>query len=226
MEGILEDLKKKSMEYNAIWNGENQFEVETSHGPRYKVHLGEGTCGCRRWELSGLPCAHVIACINYLGLNVEEYVHQCYKKDTFLISYSHFMGAMEGEDMWPKTKWVPLIPPASQRLPGRPKEYKRKPQGGETSTVQATQASSKRKGKGKDKPVKLTRKGTVITCSYCHHPNHNARACPKKPKAPVAQEESQGGMDIPAADDEGTSRSRKRVSNLFSTSLPIITILI
>jgi len=45
---ILEELKKKSMDFIAHWNGKDQFEIECSYGSRVKVHLGEKTCSCRK----------------------------------------------------------------------------------------------------------------------------------------------------------------------------------
>ncbi|KAH7837735.1 hypothetical protein Vadar_017399 [Vaccinium darrowii] len=45
--------------------GNDQFQVE---GPneQYRVDLKGKICGCRRWELSGIPCVHAIAAYNKL----------------------------------------------------------------------------------------------------------------------------------------------------------------
>ncbi|KAL0400664.1 UNVERIFIED_CONTAM: hypothetical protein Slati_4096300 [Sesamum latifolium] len=44
---ILEDMKKKSMEFIAHWNGKDEFEIESAYGTRFRLHLGDKTCSCR-----------------------------------------------------------------------------------------------------------------------------------------------------------------------------------
>ncbi|XP_012852893.1 PREDICTED: uncharacterized protein LOC105972477 [Erythranthe guttata] len=61
----LDFLKEKSMEFIAHWNGHNQFELEGCYGDRLKVNIDEKTCSCRRWQLSGIPCAHAISAMYY-----------------------------------------------------------------------------------------------------------------------------------------------------------------
>ncbi|KAL0355636.1 UNVERIFIED_CONTAM: hypothetical protein Sradi_4010500 [Sesamum radiatum] len=43
---LIEELKKKSMEYIAHWNGKDQFEVAGCYGDKHNLHLGEKTCSC------------------------------------------------------------------------------------------------------------------------------------------------------------------------------------
>lgn len=40
------------------------YKVELSKEHGYIVDLGKRTCACRRWELTGIPCAHAINAIN------------------------------------------------------------------------------------------------------------------------------------------------------------------
>lgn len=121
------------MEFIAHWNEQNQFEIENCYDSKFRLHLEEKSCNCRRWELTGTPCDHAISALYYLGLDPEDFVDECYKKDTFLKSYSHFMGALNGCDMWPKMNMEPLLPPISQKLPGRPKLHARKKETDEKS---------------------------------------------------------------------------------------------
>jgi hypothetical protein len=46
-----------------LWNGADGFEVQEKEDKKYVVNLTLGTCSCRYWQLSGLPCAHAISCI-------------------------------------------------------------------------------------------------------------------------------------------------------------------
>ncbi|KAL0406082.1 UNVERIFIED_CONTAM: hypothetical protein Slati_3922100 [Sesamum latifolium] len=43
---LIEELKKKSMEYIAHWNGKDQFEVAGCYDDKHNLHLGEKTCSC------------------------------------------------------------------------------------------------------------------------------------------------------------------------------------
>jgi len=40
------------------------FGVE-SHGRNYVVELHMRACSCRRWQLTGIPCSHAIACMRH-----------------------------------------------------------------------------------------------------------------------------------------------------------------
>ncbi|KAG8376122.1 hypothetical protein BUALT_Bualt09G0030500 [Buddleja alternifolia] len=123
---FLEDTKLKAMEYIAHWNGRDQFEIETSYGNRYKLHLGDMTCSCRRWDLTGIPCAHAVCGMFYCGYNPYEFVSPCYRKDTYFKSYTHLMGALDRTEMWSKSSVEPLLPPINETLPSRPKLHNRK----------------------------------------------------------------------------------------------------
>lgn len=111
---LLEDLKKKAMAYIAHWNGKDQFEVVSCYGDKFKVHLGERVCSCRRWQLSAIPCAHAISSMFCMGYSPENYVDDCYKKETYLQVYSHLMDTMEGSEAWPKSVKT-LLPPILKR---------------------------------------------------------------------------------------------------------------
>jgi hypothetical protein len=59
----LEEIKKESDKWSANWSGDDHyalFEVSKDTS-KYVVNLTERTCACRRWDLSGIPCKHVIA---------------------------------------------------------------------------------------------------------------------------------------------------------------------
>lgn len=77
---IFEELKKRSMEFIAHWNEQDQFEIESAYGTRFRLHLGDKTYSCRRWELTSIPCAHAIFGFYYIGYTPEDYVDSCYKK--------------------------------------------------------------------------------------------------------------------------------------------------
>ncbi|KAG8365651.1 hypothetical protein BUALT_Bualt18G0128200 [Buddleja alternifolia] len=131
----------------------------------YKVHLGEKTCSCRRWELSGIPCAHAISGLYYCGYMPEDYVDECYKKMTYFKSYTHLMNTLHGSDMWPKSQMEPLLPPLAEVLPGRPKLHNRKKDKDE----------AKKKVKESDGKQKLSKVGVIMHCSICGKRDHNKK---------------------------------------------------
>ncbi|XP_021721493.1 uncharacterized protein LOC110689055 [Chenopodium quinoa] len=44
------------------------------------VDLEAHTCTCRKWDMTGFPCFHVVAAIFFKHKNAEDYVNACYKK--------------------------------------------------------------------------------------------------------------------------------------------------
>ncbi|KAL6499181.1 hypothetical protein OROHE_026209 [Orobanche hederae] len=182
---MFEENMKMAMEFTPHWNGHEEFNVQRSEfGDTYKVHLREGFCSCRKWQLTGIPCAHAIAGINMMKYKPEDYIDQCYNKETYLRIYSHYIMPLASHEEWPKPseKVIEILPPIIEKQPGRPKLYNRKLQPGET--------------KGKVDPVdkqfgKMSRKGGTITCGDCKEVGHNIRSCPNRLRGGVQ-------LDIPA----------------------------
>ncbi|GAB2276524.1 hypothetical protein Dimus_039195 [Dionaea muscipula] len=86
---------EKSKEYAAnwipVWNGIDQCEVSGPCNKQYKIDFKEGTCGCRSWQLSGIPCPHVISAVNLKGAEAEDYVHEYYKVNILMASCTDFV---------------------------------------------------------------------------------------------------------------------------------------
>ncbi|XP_031395165.1 uncharacterized protein LOC116206431 [Punica granatum] len=125
---FLENLMKKSNDFIVHWNGDAKFEAEDSYGDRLNVNLRMRTCSCRRWQLNGIPCAHAIAAIFYMGEEPEAYVDECYHKETYLRIYSHLMTTLDGSNSWPDSEMPPMLPLEHEKLPGRLKKNNRRKQ--------------------------------------------------------------------------------------------------
>ncbi|GKC09067.1 transposase, MuDR, MULE transposase domain protein, partial [Tanacetum coccineum] len=58
-----------------------------------------GTCQCRKWQLSEIPCGHVIAVTRYLGLSdCQQFVSDWFKKPKYQGTYAepiHFIGNVQ-----------------------------------------------------------------------------------------------------------------------------------
>ncbi|XP_012831566.1 PREDICTED: uncharacterized protein LOC105952548 [Erythranthe guttata] len=106
----LDVSKEKTMEFIAHWNGKDQFELEGCFGSKFRVNLGDKTCSCRRWQLSGIPCAHAIAVMFHMSYLPESYMDNFYRKETYLRVYNHLMDTLDGHKMWPQSGKPKLLP--------------------------------------------------------------------------------------------------------------------
>lgn len=72
---IMKKVNKNGLElFDSIsTNAENGlFEVEHKR-KQYIVNLTKRTYGCRRWDLTGIPCAHAISTVLYDGGKPKDY---------------------------------------------------------------------------------------------------------------------------------------------------------
>lgn len=77
---ILEESKKESGIHQAFWAGGLNYQVTGLHVGMNAVDLGRRTCTCKKWDLSGIPCPHVVACAWARDEDPVIYVSDCYKK--------------------------------------------------------------------------------------------------------------------------------------------------
>jgi len=43
-------------------------------GDKFTVNIEIQECSCRKWLISGIPCYHAIAAMNFLNLKAEDYI--------------------------------------------------------------------------------------------------------------------------------------------------------
>jgi hypothetical protein len=58
--------------YNT-YAGDGLYKV-THNNKQYVVNLLRRTCGCRQWDLTGIPCSHTMSTIWFFNVNPEDYV--------------------------------------------------------------------------------------------------------------------------------------------------------
>ncbi|KAG6507676.1 hypothetical protein ZIOFF_033027 [Zingiber officinale] len=97
------------------------YQVSCYDGSKYSVDLKEWTCGCRKWDLSGIPCNHALSAILAQRLDYFDYVHKCYSLATYKQVYSPIVMPLNGRSEWQPTGVIPVLPPNFGRLVGRPK---------------------------------------------------------------------------------------------------------
>ncbi|GKA73974.1 hypothetical protein Tco_0780276 [Tanacetum coccineum] len=88
---------------------------------------------CRKWELTGIPCAHAITTNYNMALNgiqvalPEEWVDKCYWLATWKHAYSYTLGCLNGKVMWKKSQIPTTLTPLKHHNPvGRPRKNGRK----------------------------------------------------------------------------------------------------
>ncbi|XP_057440815.1 uncharacterized protein LOC130732839 [Lotus japonicus] len=163
----LDAIKDYSEGWRPNWNGDTVhglFEVERDKD-KYAVDVALRSCACRRWDLTGIPCVHAVACMWYNHHVPENYVDMAYRRHTFLNTYSHIILPNNGPKLWPEVEAAPLNPPYVRRAPGRPK---------------------KQRNKANDEPRnpnRLRRISSTVRCRRCGEPGHNKRTCKGKTAA-------------------------------------------
>ena len=97
-----------------------EFEKE------FVVDFSKRTCTCKRWQLSGIPCHHAIACCRTHRVDPESLVHSSYSIDAYKRAYAYNLVPMRGRVYWEKMNAVHVLPPLFTKVMGRPKKNRKK----------------------------------------------------------------------------------------------------
>ena len=115
----LEKLKHKSIPFSATPFDRFMYKVDNGH-ERHVVDLVRKVCNCRIWDLTILPCKHGIFAIVKNLEKVEDYLHPCYLKETFVETYKEIIQPMPGQSEWVETNQPTPIAPYVYKPLGRP----------------------------------------------------------------------------------------------------------
>ncbi|KAL8474834.1 hypothetical protein ACS0TY_031312 [Phlomoides rotata] len=97
-------------------NGDNtQYQINYRDGSQYTMNLGEISCSCKLWGLSGIPCKHDICAINHQRADIEDYVHESYIVEVYRKSYAHTIKGINDYAIWGETAFIPLLSPTMGR---------------------------------------------------------------------------------------------------------------
>ncbi|KAL0368060.1 UNVERIFIED_CONTAM: hypothetical protein Scaly_1024900 [Sesamum calycinum] len=94
------------------------YQVSCFDGNQHCVDLGEKSCSCRKWQLSGIPCKHACYAIYHQKQDPIDYVADCYSVDTYRKVYEPAIQPMSHEGLWSKSLIIPPLPPNFGRGPG------------------------------------------------------------------------------------------------------------
>ena len=135
------------------------------------VDLDSRTCSCRLWDLSGIPCVHANAAINYINQTPDVYIDGYFSKENFKKSYSSNIKPVNGSNLWSQTGFIKPLPPLARRMPGRP-------------TTKRKRHASEQEGRFSSTRVFVPR---TVRCGKCLEYGHNQKSCKneKKPVVPL-----------------------------------------
>ncbi|KAK8672269.1 hypothetical protein V6N13_110642 [Hibiscus sabdariffa] len=139
-----------------------RYEVAFGPSDQHVVDLEARVCSCRKWDLTGITCAHAISAMLSIQHSPENYVDSCYHRTTQINLYSNYIFPIRGTNQWEQVSEIeslPILPPIQRRPTGRPKKKRRK--------VADEQDNSPSRG----------HKTLEIKCSKCGKPGHNIRSC-------------------------------------------------
>ncbi|CAI9267001.1 unnamed protein product [Lactuca saligna] len=60
---LLDGVKKDASQYTCIFNGAEKTQVTGTMGEQFAVNWRDMNCSCRHWEITGIPCSHLVSSI-------------------------------------------------------------------------------------------------------------------------------------------------------------------
>lgn len=161
--------KKRQKIIDMFFCGNGKYQVSGPWMDQCTVDVVQKTCSCRKWELTGMSCKHVVATIWEMRKNSkdvgipETWVHEVYWLKTWKQMYSFKIEPINGRSMWEKSVCpTTLVPPKHRVKIGRAKKKRRK---------SAYKIDDMVKGNSASRILQS------VTCSKCNNIGHNARSC-------------------------------------------------
>ena len=99
------------------------FEVECI-GKKFVVNVDGRTCGCRKWDVTGISCSHVISAILHQGGDPAKYLSDYYGKEKYYKSYDYIVYHVPSEEQWPICNQPKIEPPKAKATLGRSKKIR------------------------------------------------------------------------------------------------------
>lgn len=149
--------KRRMKSVSWVVHGITQFRYQVYDGQyNREVNFTTGECECRKWQISGIPCGHVIAVTRFLNLtDCVQYVHDWFKKEKYQATYAESIQFVGNFNEWEYPSHIhPLTPPTMDNpQPGRPKNT--------------------------DRILSQGEEPRTIHCSRCKQAGHNRQNCKK-----------------------------------------------
>lgn len=82
---VIKKNKKHAQGWTPTWHGDDDLSIfgVTNGIETYCVNLKSETCSCRKWDLSGISCCHVITCIWNITKQPGSFVVEYYRYNSY-----------------------------------------------------------------------------------------------------------------------------------------------
>ncbi|KAG5584951.1 hypothetical protein H5410_045385 [Solanum commersonii] len=112
------DKMQANRDNSAKWSSDdiyprikNNYElIEASITDIWAVNLLNRKCSYRKWNLTRLPCKHVIAAIWAKNDEISSYIDDGYKVENYRRIYEFSILPMNGQSMWLQHDNIPSLP--------------------------------------------------------------------------------------------------------------------
>ncbi|XP_010557976.1 PREDICTED: uncharacterized protein LOC104826793 [Tarenaya hassleriana] len=180
-------------------SGRGIYEV-MEFGISYSVDLSGHSCACRKWDLTGVPCQHSLAVINFKKDKLSGYISEYFLTSRWVAMYENNILPVNGQPLWQKVDKPLIGVPDKRKMPGRPKKHNRKKDPHESPS----------------KSGKLSKHGRVFTCGRCKQVGHTKKSCKNDPvDAPCGPKRLRGRPKI-SVTVSGTSNPTQSSQNSVS----------
>ncbi|XP_021722417.1 uncharacterized protein LOC110689896 [Chenopodium quinoa] len=117
--GVLETRSDESRFCHMTTASVGEFKVRDGH-VKFPATLGNMTCGCGKWQGSGIPCKHGLRVIYSQRLEPKDFVSPYFKGAAYKLTYANHIHPMADPTHWPTLDVPEITPPTVKRSAGRP----------------------------------------------------------------------------------------------------------
>ncbi|KAI5392852.1 hypothetical protein KIW84_060135 [Lathyrus oleraceus] len=192
---VIEKNKKQTQGWSPTWHGDDDLSIfgVTNDIETYFVYLNKEACSCRKWDLSGITCCHVIACI----WNIKKQ-----PKSTFMDTYSNIMYPTNGPQLWPIDDLNTMTPSVMRRATGRLKKHRNNMNDEPTN------------------PHILQTRFSTVTYAKCGAMRHNKRSCKGKKAAgkAIPKDGNKSKNTKKVKGGKGTKKSKEKQTEITQSS--------
>ncbi|KAF6155768.1 hypothetical protein GIB67_007415 [Kingdonia uniflora] len=99
-----------------------QYVAISVSGQRWRVNLGTHECDCHEWQVTGLPCVHVVSVIVPYRYSWANFVFEYNKVSSYVKTYKDAIYPVVNPSEWGQPQPPYFLPPSLVRGPGRPRK--------------------------------------------------------------------------------------------------------
>jgi zinc finger SWIM domain-containing protein 3 len=119
VKAILRDARQSALANETQISSITEARVVQPNKSTYVVNLANGTCTCKHFQNSGIPCGHALSTIHKLGHSVLNYLPDNSSSGTWAITYTETLPPINTSQLQiiPED---PCYPPITRAPRGRP----------------------------------------------------------------------------------------------------------